>query len=109
MGRDFLFQENNREEINRQSKQNPLTFLVKNIIYNKNNLPVITSSSMEDSKKIALIRNETMMISGSVILIPSIFKILKDKHGLASSEKLIDYFTTILISSDLAEVINESF
>ena len=101
--------ENNREEIDRQLKENPLRFLVKKIIYDKNNLPIISSSSIEDSKEIALIRNETMMISGSVVLVPSIFKILRDKHGLPSSKKLIDSFTTTLISSDLAEVINESF
>ena len=100
--------ENNKMEVNRQLKQPPLTFHVQNIVYDKNNLPIIQSTSIEESKKIALIRNETMMISGLVIFIPSIFNILVKKHGVPSSEEVIKYFTTPLIANDLAEVINES-
>lgn len=99
---------NSLEEIDKQFDESPLRFLVQNIIYDKNNFPIVKGTTIKENKKIALIRNNTHAISGISSFYPYILKLLKDRHGFPENKKMIEYFTTPIISHDLATEINKA-
>ena len=98
----------NLEEVNQQINESPIRFLSQNIIYDRNNLPIQRSTTLEESKEIALIQNETFKIGGFAQFIPSIFKTLLDKHGMPTNEELNDCFSSTLINEELSIIISEA-
>lgn len=98
----------NTEIIKKQVREYPLQFLVTQIIYDKNNLPILESMNIDHSKEIGIIRTETNYILAFAQFSQEIINVLIEKHGIPSSEELTNIFNTTIISEEQAKLITSA-
>ncbi|NPV56475.1 MAG: DUF4209 domain-containing protein [Anaerolineae bacterium] len=98
----------NIEVIKKQSQEIPLQFLVTNVIFDDNNIPLRIGRSLDENMEIALVRQETIGIQVFSTFAPKILERIKEKHGIPPLPDLTEFFTTEIIPSDIAEHLSKA-
>ncbi len=92
----------NIEEVEKQSQDNPLPFLITRVVYDEFNTPIQFGRSMDENKRIALVNYETMGIRIFSTSAPEILHRIKQKHGNLSITELTEFFLTPIITPDIS-------
>lgn len=93
----------NIEEIDVQSKESPLRFLVTNSIYDEFNSPIQIGRNLDENKEIALVNQETMGIRFFAKFAPDILQRINQKYGSPSIAEYTEFFETSLITQGISE------
>ena len=102
---DYL---NNLASINKQMEEHPFTFLISQTIYDENNYPIMASDNEDKNKDMALVRQEMIGILMLGNFAPQILNRIIDENGKLPKDELIEYFTTTLIQTEIADNIAKS-
>lgn len=99
----------NIREVTQQMHDHPLQFLITRTIYSENNFPIMTAQTEEEHLEIALIQHEMMGISiFGTLEAPKILSRIQNENDAITQTELVEFFTTPLITEDVAESIANS-
>jgi hypothetical protein len=101
--------EDNLRGVEQQVQESPLRFLVSSTIIDDNNAPLKHGNNIDENKQIALVQNEMMAIQMFSVFAKQILTQICTENGTPDLKSLINYFTTSIIPSEIAENIAISF
>lgn len=102
---DYL---NNLASINQQMREHPLPFIFPQTIYDENNYPIMVADNEDENKNMALVRQEMMGILMFGKFAPQILNRIIDENGKLNKDELVEYFTTTLIQTEIADNIAQA-
>jgi len=95
----------NVEKVERLSQNFPLQFLISQVVLDENGFPIQYAKTIEENKELALVRQEIIGIHLFSIFAPHILERIIKTHGIPDYNELKKFFTTEMISEDIAGTI----
>jgi hypothetical protein len=81
----------------------PLLFLFRKTVMDQNNFPIRIAASEEEHKIVELSEYEARSMSIWALFAVDILARIKDRYGMPKAKDLTDFFSTDIISKDIAE------
>lgn len=95
----------NIEMVERLFQNFPLQFLIQQVVLDENGFPIKYARTIEENKELALVRQEIIGIHLFSLLSSHILEKIKDTHEVPDYNELKEFFTTEIISEDIANAI----
>ncbi len=100
--------EANLAEVEQQIKQFPIQYLVTKIILGPGNIPIAAIQGEEQHREAALIEREATAIALGAHFRAEVLDRIKNRFGTPRDDELTEFFTTPLISEEVAERIGRA-
>ena len=101
--------EDNLLDIEKMAKENPVRLLITYTIYGEHNVPLKSGNTIDENKQLVLVQNEVIGTQIFGIFAPDILERICNLNGRPNIQNMTDYFTTSIITPEIAENIAISF